>query len=355
MFHQMSLALGVFDVIISSSLIINKDVQSLAICSVQEYMLQFGLLGKASVTVTICYVSMRTIRDLEPQSTRFVFSLLGALLSGVLLCLGLSIYFDSAGMFCGDSEYSVFTSFTKNTREVVYIATVVLPICCCIAINCFCFFVIMSKIKNQERLISVCSDVTALNALRSDEAKLYKAVKNLIFYPIVLALCFMPSVAVVVHHLITGKSSKTMYAIAAVLLGLNGTIMAINYFRQQKLHPNLQKISFGLRNHPVFNLGRNISSFWASSANESRFQSSDTRNPVHPSSGMEASSGITLTDSSYYPYADSSSNSRSDSRSNSRSTSRNDASAAMRKLQLQLPSLLESDGFDSDDRRYPVF
>ena len=76
MFHQMSAILALFDLVFACPTLLDKSNQSDAICSFQEYMLQCGLLRKACVTVVICYVSMRTIRDMESQSTKFLFSFL---------------------------------------------------------------------------------------------------------------------------------------------------------------------------------------------------------------------------------------------------------------------------------------
>jgi hypothetical protein len=309
MFHQLSAILALFDLVYAGPTLVNKANQSIAICSFQEYLLQCGMLGKASVTVAICYISMRTIRDLESQSTKFVFSFLGTVLLVAAGCLGLSVYFNTASVWCADHEWETLSSLSQDEAEVAYIMTVTTPVLICVMVNTYCFVSIMSRLKSQQR--SNTNSVNSGQSTMSNETKLFRVVQHIIFYPIVLVISFIPEIGALSYSLITGKFNRVLYSIATVFMGLNGAAMAINFFRQQKLHPNLQKITFGLRNHPVFRLGRNwpsmmsIFSNESSTATDSSFPS--TRNPVLQGSDNTGGgeSGITLTDSSYMTTASS--------------------------------------------------
>lgn len=302
MFHQLSLVLAIFDVIACATTIREKNGDDAA-CKAQEYLLQFGLLGKAATTLTICHVSMRTMRDMEVLGTTYVFSHLSAVMLGVLGCIGVSIYFDTGFLWCGGNEFKAFY-LSSSVRELVYIAAFLLPIFACVVINCYCYVSISSEIRGRVgRNASSESEVTAQRL--TEEAKLYRVIKNILFYPIFLAVCFTPEVVAITHSLATGHFNIILYQLATVFLGLNGTFMAINYFRQQKMHPNLEKITFGVQTH-VFFVGRNISSLlrWSDVATES---TRSVQNPLSNSSsagtggvGGSESGGVALTDSSVY-------------------------------------------------------
>lgn len=231
MFHQMSVILALFDLVFACPTLIDKSNSSKEVCYFQEYMLQCGLLGKACVTVAICYISMRTIRDLESQSTKFVFSFLSTVLLGAAICLGLSVYFDTASVWCAGHEWEKLSG-DFNSKEMSYLLTVMTPIFICVMINSYCFMLIMSRIKNQERRNNSRSD--SVSSTISNESKLYRVVRHILFYPIVLVISFVPEIVALSYSLITGKFSRVLYSTATVFLGLNGTAMAINFFRQQK-------------------------------------------------------------------------------------------------------------------------
>ena len=301
MFHQLSLVLALFDIIACVSTLRQKDGED-NLCRTQEYMLQLGLLGKAATTLTICHVSTRTLRDMEILSTKFVFSHLGCALLGVVACMGISIFFDSAFLWCGGNEFAAF-DLESSRREIVYMTAFLLPILLCVVVNCYYYFSISSDIQGRRLTRRACNTTDTLRHTHTEEAKLYRVIKHILFYPIMLAICFIPEVAAVVHTLVTGHFSPVLYRLATVFLGLNGFFMAINYFRQQKLHPNLQKITFSLQ-APVFFVGRNVSSLMAWSEGPS--ESTMTANPMSMTMAGESSaigsssSGVALTDSSYF-------------------------------------------------------
>jgi hypothetical protein len=289
MFHQLSAYLAFLDLISALAWFIGpKYDTTYEICSIQEYLFQGSLLCKGMTTVIICLLSCRVIYTMQIPS---VFQVFQALFFGNILgiiCLLISISFQSSKIFCTDVD------FHDVTRETLigYIYFNLLPLYLCVLLDLLFYLFIRSKLHQQEQELVLPhpqqqelqqQEKLIDQSLIEQNQKLLRIIQRILFYPLLFGICLLPEATLVLLSLCSVHIPLCLIYIAAAFMGLMGTAVTVNYFyRQVDPSSSSSTTFFGFFNFnwgnlsseapvspaPAFAIGRNLSSilWWGSSA-----------------------------------------------------------------------------------------
>lgn len=274
MFHQLSFYLAILDIITSFSWFIsNKYTTTYNICCLQEYIFQFGIVLKGMTTIVICYLSMIVIYTMKIPSFIEVCKALIILNFIGFIFVSLSIYFQSADIFClyHDLEDA------SNSSIKGYFYFNIIPLYSCVIIDIALFLHIRYKIYLTQK--SNHLDISLLNQTN----KLLKIVRKLLFYPLLFGICLLPEAILLLLNLFSIHVPVSLFYITAASMGLMGFLVSINYFlRQSNSNSNSNnsnicniccQFSFwgeesdNSQESPLIIIGRNLSSLlrWDSS------------------------------------------------------------------------------------------
>jgi hypothetical protein len=271
-FHQLSAAMALFDLIGTSSWFYGvKYEEPYLTCAIEEYMLQGSFLCKAATTVVVCSVSMQVVNNMQIPSTGKILSILAVAVLIALLCLMGSMLFDTAEIFCTD-DFKKFKSWDYNSNMMGYLLFNTLPLYGCVFTDLY--FVLLLRVQKIGKNRMYTAD--------SDENKLFIVVKRLLFYPMIFSLLLLPEAGMVIVSLCLGHTIRPVSYISAAAMGLSGAIISLHYFYYQNMLPDLRHVFLYSEENPVFQIGRGMSSIlnWSennnSTVNQSSAQSPET-------------------------------------------------------------------------------
>ena len=222
---QALISYGIFDIIGTISWYLGDkydDDTLYIVCCIQEYMFQASNLLKAFTTVMISYMTYEVVLELKsPKMTKKLMKLLLITYSLPAIFLGLSIYYQSASLFCGTSD--------EDKDNIAYVAVFLPPLYICVAINCVMYKVIKSRTKRIIHFFSVIYH-TSPEAM---DAQLLLIVSKLRIYPIIFCFCWLPEVTFLLLKLLIDSNMIPLRLMSGILINSSGTLVAMGYFYRQ--------------------------------------------------------------------------------------------------------------------------
>jgi hypothetical protein len=227
-FHQLTAALAIIDLIGTSSWFYGmKYKEPFITCAIEEYMLQGSFLCKAATTVVICYVSIYAVRTMQIPTSKTVMGMLAVAISIALGFLALLISMDTAQIFC--------TEDYQNYHMLTYFLCFILPLYSCVGVN------LIMYLQLRSNLVKICE--SRLYGEGSDQLTLLIIVRKLLFYPLIFSLLLLPEAVAILIYLFTGRDYFVfLRLLAAACMGLTGSAVAMNYFYQQQLIPDIKHL-----------------------------------------------------------------------------------------------------------------
>jgi hypothetical protein len=245
-FHQLMLLLVIGEIFIAISWFLgNKSHNSYQVCSLQEYLLQLGLLFRAGITVILCYLSSLIIVSLTIPTWRHILQILGISLSFILITLACSIYFQTANVFCHKNP--------TKLDETLYAALVLAPIYGCLVFDLILYLRLRSKVyqfyhssspstsssvaSSSLATTSASSSVAAAAAVHSrapaitaaNMSNLLNISQQLLRYPILYALLLFPEVLYSIYVFLNKHPNIYFSIIASSSMGITGGLLALRY------------------------------------------------------------------------------------------------------------------------------
>lgn len=230
-YQQLLVLLAITDLIKTSSWFLGpKYMSPYEICSVQEYIFQFGSLAQALVAALICSVAYLTVAHRQVPSTPRLMLYLGGLLLVLIVSVSLNIAFRTSRLFCGQA-YSGFSESHFRTELYIYSIGILFPILSTVVLNLGTYLAINRRFKRMN---------VVLNLSESD-APLHILVYRLRAYPIIYSACYMPLLLIYITTTSMGQFSRPVGAIAAMCVSSLGSAVSLNYFFYQKtLAPSIK-------------------------------------------------------------------------------------------------------------------
>jgi hypothetical protein len=268
LFHQLMFLLLLGDIFIALSWFLgNKTKNSNRLCLVQEYLLQYGLLSRAFMTVMLCYLSYGILTLLTLPTLKNIFTRLVLCLGSVLVILFVSIYFDTGNIFCSNS-------IDSKLDEIKYGVIILCPIYFCLFIDVIIYLVARSKVYQLNR-----SEPSQTNNIPN----LLNISKQLLRYPVLYALLLFPEVLYGFFVYFTGQPNIYLSIISSSSMGITGAIFSLRYlFRHD---PTLLSFAPLLLTHQaqnILNFAANFSSINFSFRRKRDPQQSNALNPHQP-------------------------------------------------------------------------
>mmetsp|Transcript_34864 Transcript_34864/g.65012 ORF Transcript_34864/g.65012 Transcript_34864/m.65012 type:complete len:386 (-) Transcript_34864:303-1460(-) len=254
-FHQLTILLAIADLIQSGNWFIGvKYTAHYHQCAAQEYLLQLGLVLKATICVVISTVAMYVVRTHKNPQHHIVIKLTALALLvpfGLIIC---SLYFHSARLYCNTEIPHYNDSSPTTQRSILSYWTTAVYIYLCCGVN----ILLLSTIEFKLRLIrstlassavsshsnsrtdstASTSNNKSMTSLPSQTApsvntKMMRLVSRLRIYPLIFVVMWMPEVVTLLIILTTGTDQLTLRHVANACGGLIGLATAASYFHYQ--------------------------------------------------------------------------------------------------------------------------
>jgi hypothetical protein len=214
-FNRITVLIALFSLLQCISIFLGPRYEHNSIlCSVQEYMIQFGYLSQAFASTILCFSIHLTIKykaNLE-MSTK-----LGIVVLLFIICMSISIGNNTSKLFCSFYDTNDVISLSRNSKEysasISYIISIFLPILLCMIINLY--LTIDSFIYANH--IGVMDAVSTVS-------------KQLLIYPLFMASIMIPLTLFFVIVIATGHYNHTLGKIGALLASCSGLVNAYIYF-----------------------------------------------------------------------------------------------------------------------------
>jgi hypothetical protein len=286
-FHQLSALLALFDLISTSSWFFgSRDRNNYTICSLQEYMLQGGMIFKGVTSILICYLSHVVVHTLSVPTRKQVYlSFLCAVVVGSIIII-IAIIFRSGRIFC--------TNLDHPGGLMIYICTTLAPLFCCAIINLTLYIRMLLHIQLPDQFATDRQKVLLLDTVR-----------KLRIYPALFSIFLIPEMVAFVL-LLFGVQSHMLFIICAATISSMGTAVAFNYlFLQRGLYQTLSDViinrvisssSATTSNHTDSGIGgRSLARLlrWGSPSNTT-FSNSNSNRRADDNGGIVMSDGSSL-------------------------------------------------------------
>jgi hypothetical protein len=270
LFHQLMVLLLLGDFFIATSWFLgNKTKNSYHICLIQEYLLQFGLLSRALMTVMLCYLSYGILTLLTLPSFTDILLRLVVCVSSVFLILSISIYFNTGDIFCSNS-------IDRKVDEIKYGVIILCPIYCCLLIDVGIYLVTRSKVYQLNQSMT--------SQTQNNISNLLNISKQLLRYPVLYALLLFPDVLYGVYVYVTGHPNLYFSVIASSSMGITGGVFSLRYlFRHDPTLLSIAPLLFTHQAQSLLNFGATFSSInFSFRRRDTPPQDSGSLNPHQP-------------------------------------------------------------------------
>lgn len=227
-FHQLSALLALFDLLANESWFLGNKYSDTAgdVCGVQEYMFQAGMLGKATVSVAICYISMKVVVSSVVPTGYLILKLLGVLFALVMILLTISIQFSTYKVHC-DGDRNEFHPYS-----FAYIFSFLAPMYACALVDIVLCVIIYNHVRDRREGPPLGGGKYENRQGISDP--LHALVRRLRFYPIIFVVGVVPElVAIIVSTGEDEKSSQVAMIFSAIGFSSIGIGVSVYYFYQQ--------------------------------------------------------------------------------------------------------------------------
>lgn len=215
-YHHLSAAFAVADIIQTLSWIIGpKFDEPFVQCSIQEYMFQFGSLGKTLVMAVISWSVWEMLRTMKPFAVSPRFAICSVI--GVSILVSISIAAKTSSVVCGNDADSIDLGSNGNGSHLsrsVYIFAFIVPIIICAVVNI------------------VFTVVCAVIAFRVRPSMMMTFLRPLLPYPIIFSLALAPAFTYLIYVVATGQENASLEALAGLGISCCGIFYALAYFSQ---------------------------------------------------------------------------------------------------------------------------
>jgi hypothetical protein len=261
LFHQLTILLAVADIIQSGNWFIGvKYSAHYHQCATQEYLLQLGLVLKASISVVISTVAIYVVKTHKNPRHLVVMRLTTLALMLPCALIAASLYAHSARLYCNVEIPHYRDSSPTTQRSIVAYWVVTIFIYLCAALN-VCLLSSMELQLRALRLSLRGSSVTtpcrpssfssssssSLSSSLSSSSqplpsrtapsinhKMMTLITRLRIYPLIFVVFWVPEVVALLTILLTGTDQLALRHLANCSGGCIGLATAASYFYYQE-------------------------------------------------------------------------------------------------------------------------
>lgn len=201
LFHQLTILLAIADIIQSGNWFIGvKYSAHYHQCAVQEYLLQFGLVLKACISVIISSVAIYVVQTHKNPRQKVVMQLSGlALVVPCTLIIG-SLATHSARLYCNVEipQYSESSATTQRAIMAYWVVTVFIYFCA--ALNACLLSSMELKLRVLRLSVQHCTTHQTTTTTRPSQTaprinnKMMTLITRLRIYPLIFVVFWIPEV-----------------------------------------------------------------------------------------------------------------------------------------------------------------
>lgn len=226
-YSQLSLFYGVADIVQSVSWFIGpKFDMSYEICSVQEYLFEFGSMCKAMtmmiISWSIFYIikRMKPFNLMDPEIRKYILGLWIYAIFSVLMC----ICFRTSNLFCNEDNEASIAHGSPEQRGV-YLLVYVVPIYIMYAYN------VVTTVITFKYIMKLDTDISATSSL----------LRPLLPYPLIFTTALVPAGINIGLHMSTARHYQTFENISGLGISCCGIFYVTAFFYFQYIEMKKSK------------------------------------------------------------------------------------------------------------------
>jgi hypothetical protein len=220
-YRQLSLFYGVADIIQSVSWLIGpKFDMTYDICSVQEYMFEFGSMCKAMTMAVISWSIFHIIKRMkpfdlmDPEIRKYIIGLAVYAVFGLCVC----IIFKTSRLFCNADDEASLASGSKSSQGA-FVLVYIVPIYVMYTANVICTVLTFKYIMNLDTNITVTS----------------KLLRPLLPYPLIFTFALVPAGVNLTYHIVTKERHQLLENFSGLGVACCGIFYVLAFFYFQRV------------------------------------------------------------------------------------------------------------------------